>query len=59
MSARRLKSVRPLLPPGTSTVLAWSDADLTQQALDDWSQPGAERLVVRFNSAGHGVLLEV
>lgn len=59
VSARRLKSVRPLLPPGTSTVLAWSEADLTQQALDDWSEPGAERLIVRFNPADDGVLLEV
>lgn len=59
VSARRLKSVRALLPPGTSTVLAWSEADLTQHALDDWSEPGVERLVVRFNPADDGVLLEV
>jgi uncharacterized membrane protein len=59
VSARRLKSVRRLLPPGTSSVLAWSEADLTQQALDDWSQPGSERLIVRFNPTGDGALLEV
>jgi hypothetical protein len=58
VSARRLRSVRPLLPPGTSTVLAWSEADLTRQVLDDWSEPGSERLIVRFNPAGDGVLLE-
>jgi hypothetical protein len=59
VSARRLKSVRALLPPGTSTVLAWSETDLTQQAVDDWSGPGSERLIVRFNPVGDGVLLEV
>ncbi len=59
VSARRLKGVRPLLPPGTSTVLAWSEADLTQKAVDSWSAPGAERLILRFNPAGDGVLLEV
>jgi membrane associated rhomboid family serine protease len=58
VSARRLRSVRPLLPPGTSTVLAWSEADLTEQILDDWSEPGSQRLIVRFNPAGDGVLLE-
>jgi len=59
VSARRLKSVGPLLPPGTSTVLAWSEADLTDQLLDGWSQPGSQRLVVRFNAVGDGALLEV
>ena len=58
VSARRLRSVRPLLPPETSTVLAWSEADLTEQVLDDWSEPGSERLIVRFSPAGDGALLE-
>jgi uncharacterized membrane protein len=59
VSARRLKGLRALLPPGTSTVLAWSEENLTQQVIDDWSEPGSERLVVRFNPAADGVLLEV
>ena len=59
VSARRLKGIRALLPPGTSTVLAWSEENLTQQILDEWSEPGSERLIVRFNPAADGVLLEV
>ncbi len=39
--------------------LVSSEADLTQDAIDDWSEPGSERLIVRFNAADDGVLLEV
>jgi uncharacterized membrane protein len=59
VSARRLKGVSPLLPPDTSAVLAWSEGNLTQQAIDSWSAPGSQRLTLRFNPAGDGVLLEV
>jgi hypothetical protein len=59
VSARRLKGVRPLLPPDTSTVLAWSEGNLTQNAIDDWSASGSQRLILRFNPVGDGVLLEV
>jgi uncharacterized membrane protein len=58
VSARRMKGVRPLLPPGTSTVLGWAEGDLTQQAIDGWSAPGSQQLILRFNPAGDGVLLE-
>ena len=59
VSACRLRGIRGVLPPGTSTVLAWSEENLTQQVVDNWSEPGSERLIVRFNPAGDGVLLEV
>jgi uncharacterized membrane protein len=59
VSARRLKGVSPLLPPDTSTVLAWSEGNLTQQAIDGWSAPGSQPLILRFNPAADGVLLEV
>jgi uncharacterized membrane protein len=59
VSARRLKRVRPLVPPGTSTVLAWSEEGLTQGVIGDWAEPGSERLIVRFNPVADGVLLEV
>jgi uncharacterized membrane protein len=59
VSARRLKGLRPILPPGTSTVLAWAEDDLTQQIVDDWSEPGSQRIIVRFNPVSDGALLEV
>ncbi len=59
VSARRLRGVRPLLPPGTSTVLAWSEEGLTSQVIDSWSEPGSQRLIVRFNPVSDGALLEV
>lgn len=59
ISARRMKRVRPLMPPGTSTVLAWSEDDLTSDAIGDWEEPGSERLIVRFNPVADGALLEV
>lgn len=59
VSARRMTRVRPLLPPGTSTVLAWSEKDVTTDVLGDWEEPGSERLMVRFNPVADGALLEV
>src|SRR5512140_1861761 len=47
VSARRMKGVRPLLPPGTSTVLAWAEGNLTQQAIDGWSAPGSQQMLLR------------
>ena len=59
VSARRLSDVGSLVPPGTSSVLAWADGNLTQQAIDSWSAPGSKRLILRFNPVGDGILLEV
>ena len=59
VSARRLKGLRPILPRGTSTVLAWSEEGLTRQVIDSWSEPGSQRLIVRFNPVSDGALLEV
>lgn len=59
VSARRLNGIRPLLPPDTSTVVAWSADDLTAQGMDNWSEPELERLIVRFNSVADGALLAV
>lgn len=58
ISARRMKRIRPLMPRGTSTVLAWSE-DLTKDIVGHWAEPGSERLIVRFNPVDDGVLLEV
>ena len=40
VSARRLKSVGPLLAPGTSMVLAWAGEPVTQDILDPASRLG-------------------
>ncbi len=59
VSARRLKGLEPLLPPGSSTVIAWSEDNLTDETVGRWSQPGSDRLILRFNQVSDGALLEV
>ncbi len=59
VSARRLKGVGPLVPPGTSLVVAWAEGALRHDTIEQWAGPGSQRLILRFNPAGHGALLEV
>jgi len=59
VSARRLKAVGPLVPPGTSLVVAWAEGALGQDTIEQWPGPGSQRLILRFNPAGPGALLEV
>jgi hypothetical protein len=59
VSARRLKGVAPLVPPGTSLVVAWAEGAPNQDTIEQWAGPGSQRLILRFNPAGHGALLEV
>ncbi len=59
VSARRLKGLEPLLPPGTSTLVAWSEANPTDETVRRWSRPGSDRLILRFNQVSDGALLEV
>jgi hypothetical protein len=59
VSARRLNSIRPILPPGTSMVLAWAEGAPQEQAITAWSAPGSEQLILRFESAPHGPVLDV
>jgi hypothetical protein len=40
-------------------MLAWAEGDITQQAIAELSTPDAQSLILRFNPAGHGALLEV
>jgi uncharacterized membrane protein (DUF2068 family) len=60
VSARKLKSIGSLLPPGTSILMAWVDAasPLTASALDAYATPGSQRLVLNFNSSERGAVLE-
>lgn len=59
VSARRLNSVQPILPPGTSMVLAWAVGAPQEQAVTAWSSPGSEQVILRFESAPHGAVLGV
>jgi uncharacterized membrane protein len=58
VSARRLKSVGPLLAPGTSMVVAWAAEPVTDDTLDRYLTPGSQRLVLRFDPVEGGALLE-
>ena len=59
VSARRLKGLGPLLPPGSSLLLAWAEGPLSQETTQRWAAPGSQRLILRFNPVGHGAVLEV
>ena len=37
----------------------WADGDVAPQTITDLSSPGAQSLIVRFNPAARGALLEV
>ena len=59
VSARRLKGIGPLLSADTSTMLALADGDIAPQTITDMSSTGAQSLIVRFNPAARGALLEL
>ena len=60
VSARRLKSVGSLLAPGTSILMAWIDdkSPLSESALEAYTTPGSQRLLLNFNSSERGAVLE-
>jgi hypothetical protein len=58
VSARRLKGIGPLLAPGSSTLLAWTDRPLSRDAIDLLTTPGSERLVLRVNPVEGGAVLD-
>ena len=55
--ARRLRAFRPLVPPDTSSVRA--EGALTRDTVALWEMSGSRELILRFNQAPHGALLEV
>jgi hypothetical protein len=61
ISARRLNSIRPILPPDpdTSMVLAWAVGAPQERAVTAWSAPGSGQVILRFESAPHGAVLDV
>jgi len=58
ISARRLKGIGPILAPGTSALLAWSDGELRQDTLEALARPDSKRLVLQFNAVDGGAVLE-
>lgn len=59
VSARRLKGIGPLLLADSSLMLAWADGDIAQQSIAELSMPDSQSVIVRFNPAGRGALIEV
>lgn len=59
ISARRLKRVGAFVGPDTSLVVAWAGQDTTDDTIVRWTASATERCVLRFNSIGPGVQLEV
>jgi hypothetical protein len=57
-SPHRLKGIGPLLAPGTSTLLAWADGPVSQQAIATLTAPQAQHLVLHFNPVAGGAILE-
>jgi hypothetical protein len=49
------------MAPGTSVLMAWVDAasPLGVDILDEYTKPGSARLILNFNSAERGAVLEV
>jgi uncharacterized membrane protein len=59
VSARSLKSVGPLLAPGTSMVVAWTGEPIAEDALRPFITPESRQLVLRFNAVGSGAVLAI
>ena len=60
VSSRRLKPIAPLLPPGTSTLLAWTDKPLSQATVDMLDRgPATKQLVLGFKPYAEGAVLEL
>lgn len=58
VSARRLEAFSSLLPPDTSVVLAWAGRAVSRESLAAWETSESQELVLRFNQAPHGAVLE-
>ncbi|MGZ4663484.1 MAG: hypothetical protein ACXV5Q_00140 [Frankiaceae bacterium] len=58
ISAGRLRGIGPLLPPGTSALLAWSNGPASPAVLEAFQEPGGSGLVLGFNPVEGGAVLE-
>jgi hypothetical protein len=59
LSARQRKKMDVIVPPDSSLAFVWADGDLTNEAIDRWAPPGAQRLIVRFDTTSQGIVLGV
>ena len=59
ISARRMKPLRPLLPPDTSIALCWAEGAVSPDRIAEWSAPATEQLVMRFTPMDGGAVLAV
>lgn len=58
VTSGRLKSIGPLLPAGTSMLVAWAEGAVSQNALAALAATDSQRLVLGFNRVEHGAVLE-
>jgi uncharacterized membrane protein len=59
ISSRRVQPIAPLVPPGTSTLFAWTDKPLSQATSETLNRgPATKRLVLGFKPTGAGAILE-
>ena len=59
VSARRLRRMGTILPPNTSTIIAWADEAVPPAELEAWSASGSERLTLWFLPTTAGARLDV
>ena len=59
VSARRLRRMGPILPPNTSSIVAWADEAVPPAEIEAWTAAGSDRLTLWFRPTGVGARLEV
>ena len=40
-------------------IVSWAEGAVTPETLAEWSVPGSEQLILRFNPVANGAVLEV
>ena len=52
VSARRIKPLRPLLPPDTSIALCWAEGAVSHDRIAEWSTPATDQLIMQVRVRG-------
>ena len=58
VSARRISRMGPILPPDTSTVIAWADDTVSPEAIKTWATGHSNLLTLWFTPTSTGAQLE-
>ncbi len=58
VSARRISRMGPILPPDTSTVIAWADDTVSPEAIKTWATGNSNLLTLWFTPTSTGAQLE-